>query len=151
MMDYTRGLLAERQAQPRDDFLGTLVQMQQAGEGFTADVIVGNAMLLSLAGHVAVRNLIGNVLYLLLTHPEQWAALKTNTALLPNAIEETLRYEPPVTLIPRVAIEDLEWQGHTIGRGQVVQLSLASANRDASHFRDGKRFEITSTTLLEPL
>jgi cytochrome P450 len=100
---------AERRSSPRPDSLGTPVQAQQAGEGFTSDEIIGNAMLLLLAGHVAVRNLIGNVLYLLLTHPEQWAALKADPALLPGAIEETLRYEPPVTMIPCRATEGFAW------------------------------------------
>ena len=102
-------------------------------------------LIILLAGHVAVRNLIGNALYLLLTHPEQWAALKAEPALLPNVIEETLRYEPPVTLIPRIATEDFEWGGHAIRRGQVVQLCLASANRDATHSPDGERFDVTRT------
>ncbi len=62
-------------------------------------------MLLLLAGHVAVRNLIGNVVYLLLTHPDQWSRLQFQPKLLHNAIEETLHYEPPVTLIPRIALE----------------------------------------------
>jgi cytochrome P450 len=84
-------------------------------------------MFLLLAGHLAVRNLIGNAIYLLLTHQEQWAALRADPALLHDAIEETLRYEPPVTLIPRVASEDLQWQGQLIRRGEVVQLSIASA------------------------
>jgi cytochrome P450 len=127
----------------RPDFLGTLIQAQRASEGFTSDEIVVNAMLLLLAGHIAVRNLVGNVLYLLLAHPEQWAALKADPTFLPGAIEETLRYEPPVPMIPRRATEDFAWQGNTIQCGQVMQLCLASANRDAAHFPNGEHFEIT--------
>jgi len=145
MIDYTRGLLARRRAHPQDDFLGTLVNAQAAGEQLTEEEIIGNALLLLLAGHVAVRNLIGNVIYLLLTHPEQWAALTADPTLLHSAIEETLRYEPPVTLIPRVASEDFHWQGHPIQRGQIVQLSIASANRDSAHFPDSERFNILRT------
>jgi len=100
-------------------------------------------MLLLLAGHVAPRNLIGNAVYLLLTHPDQLEKLKEEPSLLNGAIEETLRYEPPVTLIPRIALEDIELRGETIRAGQIVQLSIASANRDPSRFPDPDCFDIT--------
>ena len=100
-------------------------------------------MLLLLAGHVAPRNLIGNVVYLLLTHPDQFEQLKAKPELLGGAIEETLRYEPPVTLIPRIPLEDIDVRGNTIRTGQIVQLSIASANRDATSFADPDRFDIT--------
>ena len=141
MIDYTKALLAERRENPREDFLGILANAQT--EEITEDEIVANAMLLLLAGHVAPRNLIGNVIYLLLTHPDQFARLRAEPELLRNAIEETLRYEPPVTLIPRIALEDFELRGNTIRKGQIVQLSIASANRDATHFPNPSRFDIT--------
>jgi cytochrome P450 len=142
MIDYTKSLLLERRANPQDDFLGTLVDASAEGGSFTDGEIIANAMLLLLAGHVAVRNLIGNALYLLLTHPDELARLKANPALLHNVIEETLRYEPPVTLIPRIALEDFELHGNVIRQGQLVQLSIASANRDGAHFPDAERFDI---------
>jgi cytochrome P450 len=143
MIDYTKDLLAERCANPRDDFLGTLVNATTEKGGFTDDEIISNAMLLLLAGHVAVRNLVGNAVYLLLTHPDQFTKLKADPALLHNVIEETLRYEPPVTMIPRIAAEDFEFRGNAIRQGQIVQLSIASANRDAAYFTDGERFDIS--------
>jgi cytochrome P450 len=143
LMEYTRALLAGRRAHARDDFLGILAAAQRRGEPLTEAEIVGNTLFLLLAGHIAVRNLIGNAIHLLLTHPEARAALGADPALLHNAIEETLRYEPPVTLIPRVAGEDFPWKGQLIRRGEVVQLSIASANRDAAHFPDAERFDIS--------
>ena len=113
------------------------------GVNFTEDEIIANAMLLLLAGHEAVRNLIGNAIYLLLTRPEESAKLRANPTLLHNVIEETLRYEPPVTLIPRVALEDVDVHGNAIRQGQLVQLSIASANRDSAHFPDAERFDIS--------
>jgi len=145
MASYTRSLLAERRREPRDDFLGVLANAQATQGGITDDEIVGNTMLLLLAGHVAVRNLIGNVVWLLLTHPDQRSILEGTPTLLPNAIEETLRVEPPVTLIPRIALEDFEYQGNATRRGQIVQLSIASANRDAAHFTDPDRFDVRRT------
>jgi cytochrome P450 len=143
MIDYTKRLLAERRTHPRDDFLGTLVNASAEGVSVTDDEIIANAMLLLLAGHVAVRNLIGNAIYLLLTHPDELAELQANPALLHNVIEETLRYEPPVTLIPRIALEDFDLHGNAIRQGQLMQLSIASANRDSAHFPDAARFDIS--------
>ena len=143
MIDYTKRLLAERRAQPQADFLGTLVNASAEEASFTDEEIIANAMLLLLAGHVAVRNLIGNGLNLLLTHPDELAKLQANPALVHNVIEETLRYGPPVTLIPRIALEDFELHGNAIRQGQLVQLSIASANRDSAHFPDAERFDIS--------
>lgn len=141
MIEYTRKLLAERREHPKDDFLGLLAQADPAE--ISEEEVVANAMLLLLAGHVAPRNLIGNAVYLLLTHPDQLALLKADPSLLDGAIEETLRYEPPVTLIPRIALEEIELDGRTIPPGGIVQLSIASANRDADRFADPDRFDIT--------
>lgn len=143
MSQYTRELIEQRRIKPQDDFLSTLVKAEAEDGHFTDDEIVANAMLILLAGHLAVRNLIGNAIYLLLTHRVQWANLQSEPQLLTNAIQEVLRYEPPVTLIPRVASEDFEFRGNTIGEGQIVQLGLASANRDADHFLEPNRFDIT--------
>lgn len=147
MIDYTKALLAERRREPKDDFLGTLANAianaEDEQDALTEEEIVANAMLLLLAGHVAVRNLIGNIVYLLLTHPDQYALLKANPELLDNTVEETLRYEPPVTLIPRIALEDFDLHGNAIRAGQIVQLSIASANRDEARFPEPERFDIS--------
>src|SRR5262249_21328203 len=86
MIDYTRALIAARRARPSDDFLGTLCTAQGGAGGLSDDEIAGNIMLLLLAGHVAVCNLIGNALYLLMMHPDQFARVKAEPALLHNAI-----------------------------------------------------------------
>ncbi len=143
MSAYTEALLAERRARPTDDFLGILARAADKDDGPNTAEIVGNAILLLLAGHVAVRNLIGNVVWLLLGDPQARAALVAEPARMPDAIEETLRYEPPVTLLPRIALADVVVAGTTIPRGAVVQLSLAAANRDPAHFAAPDRFDIT--------
>jgi len=140
MVEYVRQQLAERRKEPRDDFLSTLANAKDTD--VTDDEIVANAMLLLLAGHVAPRNLMGNAVYLLLKHPDQFEQVKADPGLLRGALSETLRYEPPVTLIPRVALEDFDLHGNTIRKGQIVQLSIASANRDATRFPDPDRFDI---------
>jgi cytochrome P450 len=140
MAEYAKKQLAERRKEPKDDFLSVLANATDAG--VSDDEIVANAMLLLLAGHVAPRNLMGNAIYLLLKHPEQFERVKADPSLLRGALSETLRYEPPVTLIPRIALEDFELRGNTIRKGQIVQLSIASANRDATRFPDPDRFDI---------
>jgi cytochrome P450 len=94
------------------------VNVEAEEGGLTEDKIVANAMLLLLAGHVAVRNLIGNFVYLLLTHPDQWSRVQANPELLHNAIEETLRYETPVSLIPRIASKTSICSGRPSARGR---------------------------------
>lgn len=144
MMRFIRALLAERRSRPHEDFLGTMAAALAASDGaITEDEIVGNTMLLLLAGHLPVRNLIGNGIWLLLTHPDQQAAVRQDPSLLSAALEETLRYEPPVTLIPRIALQDIELRGEVIPSGSIVQLSLASANRDPSRFPEPDRFDVT--------
>ncbi len=142
MMSYMRPLLAERRREPRDDFLGLMARSAAAADEITRDEIVGNTMLLLLAGHLPVRNLIGNAVWLLLSRPEQGAAVQRDPSLLRAAVEETLRYEPPVTLIPRIALQDVELRGETIPAGAVVQLSLAAANRDPDRFDRPDSFDV---------
>src|SRR5207248_7617908 len=76
LADYTNRLLADRRANPRQDLLGVLAASQSEAGGLTNDEIIGNAMMLLVAGHISVRNLIGNAIYLLLTHPDQRAKLQ---------------------------------------------------------------------------
>ena len=144
MIGYVGELLAERRREPRDDFLGA--QANADAEEISEEEIVANAMLLLLlllAGHVAPRNLIGNAVYLLLKHSDQLAKLREDPSLMRNVLEETLRFEPPVTLIPRIALEDFDLRGNRIRAGQIVQLSIASANRDEARFPDPDRFDVT--------
>ncbi|MEO8969084.1 MAG: cytochrome P450 [Solirubrobacteraceae bacterium] len=146
MMSYMRPLLAERRREPREDFLGSMARLAASGdEGdeITEDEIVGNTMLLLLAGHLPVRNLIGNAVWLLLSDPGQAAAVRRDPSQLRAAVEETLRFEPPVTLIPRIALQDIELRGETIPAGAIVQLSLAAANRDPDKFDRPDSFDLT--------
>jgi cytochrome P450 len=143
MLDYTQRLLDQRRASPRDDFLGALVTADRGGDGLTDHEIVGNTMLLLLAGHVAVRNLIGNAVWLLMTHPDQRAALQGDPSLLDGAVEEAVRFETPVTMIPRITLEDVEVRGQVIPAGSIVQLNLGAANRDPAQLPDPERFDIS--------
>jgi cytochrome P450 len=143
MTGYVRQLLAERRRAPEQDFLSTMLADTDPGDRETEEEIIANTLMLLLAGHLPVRNLIGNATWLLLSHPEQESAVRSDPALLAPAVEETLRYEPPVAHIPRIAREDLQVRRETIPAGAVVQLSIAAANRDPTRFSDPDTFSVT--------
>jgi cytochrome P450 len=140
MSAYTRELLAERRPAGGDDFLAVMAAAASDAE-ITEDEIVGNTLLLLIAGHVAVRNLIGNVVWLLLNHPREHERLQAQPTLLRSVIEESLRMEPPITLIPRIPLEDITVRGKTISAGEIIQLSIAAANRDPAKFPNPDRFD----------
>ncbi len=142
MSEYFRALLAESRREAREDFLGAMIAAGGSSQGMTDEEIVANTIMLLLAGHLPVRNVIGNAVWLLLSRPEQMAAVRSDLSLLAPALEETLRYEPPVTLIPRIALEDLEVAGVTIPAGAIIQLSIAAANRDPGRFPDPDVFDV---------
>jgi cytochrome P450 len=143
LINYTRALLNERRLQPADDFLGTMIKLELGGGGLAEDELVSNAMLLLLAGHIAVRNFIGNAVWLFFQHPEEFRKLRAAPDLMHQAVEETLRFESPVAAIPRIPIEDFAFQGVTFKAGQIVQLVISSANRDPRAFTDPDRFDIS--------
>jgi cytochrome P450 len=142
MSAYTHELLADRRAGGGDDFLGVMAAAAAEGE-ITDEEIVGNTLLLLIAGHVAVRNLIGNVIWLLLVHPPEAERFRSDQqGLVHGLIEESLRYEPPITLIPRITAEEITVRGETIPSGAIVQLSIVAANRDPTPYPDPDRFDI---------
>jgi cytochrome P450 len=141
MTEYMRGLLAERGYEGGDDFLGLMAGAASGGE-ITEDEVIGNTMLLLIAGHLPVRNLIGNVVWLLAQNPREYERFLAEPSLLDSVIEEALRCEPPVAAIPRIPIEDVVIRGQKIAAGELIQLSILAANRDPSHFGDPDRFDV---------
>ena len=89
-------------------------------------------VLLLLAGHETTTRLIGNGMHALLQNPDQLAQLQQDPSLTPNAVEEMLRYEPPVQMLARFAKQDMDFHGAAIKKNQLVLLVIAAANRDAA-------------------
>ena len=139
---YTRGLIAERRERPGDDLLSELIAAEEDGDHLSEDELVAMVVQMLYAGHETTRNLIGNGLFTLLQHPAQLARLRREPALLPGAVEEMLRFEPPILYVSRVARADVEWAGVPVRKGDLVHLGLASANRDPEHFRNPDTFEV---------
>ena len=138
---YVRELAAERRARPRDDLLSGLVARHD-GDVLTENELVSTVILLIAAGHETTTNLIANGVLTLLHHPEQLARLGADPTLASTAVEEILRYEPPVQATFRMAQEAMTKDGHEILPGQEVMLSLAAGNRDPSAFESPDSFDI---------
>lgn len=140
---YFQAALDERRAQPRDDLLSAFVRAAAEGEPVSDRELIANANVLLGAGHETTTHLIGNGLLALLRHPEQWRLLQNDAGLIPQAVEEFLRYDGPLQFMYRLAGEDLQIGGKSIKAGQLVYLMFGAANRDPRHFPDPDRFDIT--------
>ena len=141
---YFHQMFDQRRADPKDDLISGLVQVEEGGDRLDQQELISMVFLLLVAGHETTVNLIANGTLTLLTHPEAMAQLKDNPALIRPAIEEMLRYEGPVGASSmRWALEDLELHGQQIAKGDLVMTSLLSANRDPARFSNPDTFDIT--------
>ena len=143
MLRYAKALADEKRLQPSADFVSTLVAVQRSqGQGLNEEEVLAQAILLLGAGHETTTNLIANGLFALLTHPEQLEHLRAKPDLLPAAIEEFLRYDPPVQILGRATTTPVEMAGRFIPARQRLQLIIAAANRDPDRFVDPDRLII---------
>ena len=141
---YFQRLFDLRRREPGDDLTTQLVQAEEAGSKLSNEELTANIILLFGAGHETTVNLIGNALLALHRNPDQLELLKSNLSLMPNAIEEFLRYDSSVQLTGRVAMEDVEIGGVKIPQGDNVMCLLGSANHDPAVYPDHPdRLDIT--------
>lgn len=143
--DYLEKFCALRRAQPKDDLTTALIQAEDAENKISTTELIANIFLLFYGGHETVLNLIGNGLLALQQHPEQWQMLKNDLSLVPNAIEELLRYDAPIQLIGRVALEDVVVNDQSFKQGDYIITALGAANRDPAVFPDPDRLDVTRT------
>ena len=123
------------------------LQAEEGGDRLTTAELRANVSLLFAAGHETTVNLIGNGFLSLLRHPAQWQALRDDPTLIPNAIEEVLRYECPVQAVGRTVAEPMELNGAALERGEIVVTLIGAGNRDPKVFPDPGRFDITRKDL----
>ncbi|HWD54198.1 MAG TPA: cytochrome P450 [Acidimicrobiales bacterium] len=142
LREFFAGVVAERRAHPADDVISDLVSAEVEGEKLTDEAIYSFLRLLLPAGAETTYRSSGNLLYLLLTHPEQLAAVQADRSLLPQAIEEGLRYEPPLLTIARTTTCEVEVGGVQLGAGEVVTTHIGSANHDETRWDDPETFDI---------
>jgi hypothetical protein len=141
--DYFRALIEKRRMDLGDDVLSGLIAAEEQGDRLSPEELLSTCMLLLIAGHETTVNLIGNGMLAFLRHPDQLARLQADPSLARRAIEEILRYDAPVQMTIRVALEDMEVGGATVPKGGQGIVLLASGNRDAARFEDPDRFDIT--------
>ena len=127
---YLRDLLDQRRANPGDDLMSALIAVEESGDQLTEDEIVATCNLLLIAGHETTVNLIANAILAMLRHPRYWTALSRDGGYASAIVEETLRYDPPVQLVGRVAGADMTIHGAEVPKGDTMMLLLAAAHRD---------------------
>ncbi|OBJ84371.1 cytochrome P450 [Mycobacterium asiaticum] len=134
LRDYLHGLIAQRRSRPGDDLLSALVAVNESGDQLTEEEIVSTCVLLLVAGHETTVNLIGNAILAMLREPRQWTALAADPTRAAAVVEETLRYDPPVQQLSRIALDPMTIGGIDVARGEVLMLLLAAAHRDPAEF-----------------
>lgn len=142
---YFTGVVAQWRQRPGDNLISALIATEEQGERLSHDELMATSILLLIAGHETTTNLIGNGLLVLLRCPEQAQRLRREPALIALAVEELLRYDSPVQMTTRLAIDDLTLGAAAIGKGAMVKLWLGAANRDAEQFAEPDRLDIART------
>jgi cytochrome P450 len=140
---YLRGLLPARRRAPGDDLISALVQASDEGAALTEDEVVSLCMLLLIAGHETTRSLIGAGVLALLSQPAELAALRAAPELMEQAVEETLRFDPPVQMLIRFALRSAEVAGVTIPEGSLALMLVGAANRDEAVCPEPDSFRVT--------
>jgi cytochrome P450 len=142
LKDYFLEQIERRRAKPTEDIIGDLVTAEIDGEQLSDEAIYSFLRLLLPAGLETTYRSSGNLLFLLLTHPEQFAAVQSDHALVAPAIEEGLRFETPLTTVQRFTTEDTVLHGIKIPARSAVDLCIGSANRDRHRWERSEDFDI---------
>jgi cytochrome P450 len=142
LRDLFARVLAERRRAPREDLMSVLAHAELDGVRLDDEAIFAFLRLLAPAGAETTYRSSSNLLFGLLTNPEQLDALRRDRSLMPQAIEEGLRWECPLTGIMRTATRDVEIGGVTIPEGAVVSVNLGAANRDETRYENPDAFDI---------
>jgi cytochrome P450 len=140
---YLRAIIAERRRAPRSDLISALVAVEERGEILSEPELVVMCTLLLIAGHETTVNLIGNGMFALIDHPQQYAQLRETPGLIGSAVEELVRFDSPVQLTARIAAVPLEMGGQHIEAGQWVLPLLGAANRDPNVFTNPEQLDLT--------
>ncbi len=142
LIEYLSGFVEERRRDPREDLITALVQAEDGGSRLTRDELLAFTIVLLVAGHETTINLIGNGTLALLNNPEQAALLRDRLELVPEAVEEFLRFDSPVQGLVRVATTDIELRGTQIRAGDALLVMIGAANRDPDRFEQPNELDI---------
>lgn len=143
ILSFFRDLIAARRADPQDDLVSDLIAAQKEGAPISDGEILHNMFALLVAGHLTTADLIGNGVLLLLLHPEARAKITADPSLIAPAVDEMLRYEPPISLTARFVEKGGTIGGCPYHGGDALTVSLLAANRDPETFENPHAFDIT--------
>ncbi len=144
---YFDDLIQVRREDPKDDLLSGLIEASDGSDALSHDEIISTIILIYAAGFETTTNLIGNGIYNLLRYPDQLAKVRADLDLVPNLVEEVLRFDSPVQLDGRMASEDIEIAGVTVPKGETAITLLGAANRDPSMLDHPDAFDVTRTDI----
>ena len=143
LYDFFAGVIAERRQTPRGDVISVLAEAELDAQRLTDEEIIAFLRLLLPAGAETTYRSSSNLMFGLLTRPEQLASLRDDRSLMAAAIEEGLRWEPPLTGIGRTATRDVDLEGVHIPAGSPINVCLGGANRDPSRWDQPDEFDLT--------
>lgn len=142
-VNYLGRVFEERRKAPKEDLISALLQAEEAGDQLNTEEMFSMVILLIIAGHETTVTLIGNAVVAMLANPEVMQRLAAHPQEMPQAVEEFLRYDSPVSrALTRWVARDVILCGKTLKRGDVVIPVIGSANRDESHFENPHRLDI---------
>lgn len=147
LREYLEGLIALRRADPREDLISGLIAAEEDGDQLTEEEIVSTCNLLLIAGHETTVNLIANAMQAMLREPEQWRALAADPGRASAVVEETMRYDPPVQLVMRIAAADMTIGSTDIAAGDSMLLLIAAAHRDPAAAEHPDHFDPDRTAI----
>jgi cytochrome P450 len=130
LRQYLRELIEHRRGSPGEDLISALIAAEEDGDQLTSEEIVATCNLLLIAGHETTVNLIANAALAMLRQPRHWAELAADPSRASAIVEETLRFDPPVQLTSRVALDDVQIGDVAVPKGDIMMLLLAAAQRD---------------------
>ncbi len=134
--------IAKRQDDPDDDLVSTLVHAEIDGHSLSDNDLLFDTLLILIGGDETTRHVITGGAYALMTHQDEWNALRDDRSLMGSAVEEMLRWVSPIKNMARIATRDVEFHGKHIKEGQKLLMVYPSANRDEDHFTDPFTFDI---------
>ena len=145
MANFFLQLMAQRRSEPQDDLITNLMNAQIEGEHLSMTELLGFCILLLVAGNETTTHLIGNAIWSFDEHPAAVEQMRANPSLIPDALEEVLRYRSPVKLMHRVVAKDTTLGDKELREGQMVTAWIGSANHDEAQFPDAETFDIQRT------
>jgi cytochrome P450 len=142
LYDYFARIIADRRVNPQGDVISVLAEAELDGQQLTDEEIIAFLRLLLPAGAETTYRSSSNLMFGLLSNPDQLESLRANRDLMPQAIEEGLRWEPPLTSIGRTATRDVEVDGVLVPAGSPIQVCMGGANRDPARWDRPDEFDL---------